>query len=523
MFNVFFKFILFLLIVTSVSSCKSVEKYNAQIAKQHSVVELNEDVDFTYKKLQKLHPNLYQYISKDSLDYHFNHFKSTLNKPMTSMQFYNAFAPIITKIGQGHTSLKSAHRKLPKKEFKKKGNRKNIFRNLRFNTLNNKVYIKNSYANDSIIPKGSELLKINDESVPELISHFKTLTCGDGYNTSFIKEFPYKNIGGFYNRSHILKDSLKLTIKQGDDIYEKYIYAFNRKNSIKKDNAKKKKLTRIERKKEKKKKKIREKWEWKYGFNKISKQKTIDLSFIKAKDTSKTVAYLKIKNFRKGDYKEVFKEYFKKIDSAKIKHLIIDVRDNLGGKVDEIADLYSYLTTENFQFTRPSKMTKPNSWTYPIFHNKSVIIKILTPLLYPTAKVMQLFKVKRIDNAPHFTFKSAKIMEPKKEFNFNGKVYVLINGTSFSSSCVLSNNLQATHKAMLVGTETGGAYNSTVAGMFALLELPNSKNIVRTGLMVLDTPYKTKPDGYGVKPDKYIKVTDLNKDEQLEWILNDIH
>ena len=43
------------------SSCKSVEKYNTQIAKKHSPEELKEDVDYAYAKLKKFHPNLYQY------------------------------------------------------------------------------------------------------------------------------------------------------------------------------------------------------------------------------------------------------------------------------------------------------------------------------------------------------------------------------------------------------------------------------------------------------------------------------
>jgi len=167
-------------------------------------------------------------------------------------------------------------------------------------------------------------------------------------------------------------------------------------------------------------------------------------------------------------------------------------------------------------------MTRANSFSYPIFHTKSTLLKVLTPITFPIAKVIQVLKVHKIDGKPHYKFKNSKLQKAKEEHNFNGKVYVLINGTSFSASSVLSNKLQATKRAFLVGDETGGAYNSTVAGIFALIEMPNSKNVLRSGLMVLDTPHKISPDGYGVKPDKYIKVTTLEKDEQLDWILEDI-
>ena len=105
-------------------------------------------------------------------------------------------------------------------------------------------------------------------------------------------------------------------------------------------------------------------------------------------------------------------------------------------------------------------------------------------------------------------------------------MYVLINGNSFSASSILSTNLQATNRAVFVGEETGGAYNGTVAGIYKSYILPNSLIKVRIGLMHIDAPFKTEPDGYGIKPDKYIVPThqDLinNIDPELDWILMDI-
>jgi C-terminal processing protease CtpA/Prc len=136
-------------------------------------------------------------------------------------------------------------------------------------------------------------------------------------------------------------------------------------------------------------------------------------------------------------------------------------------------------------------------------------------------KIAQIPLVKVIDGEPYLNIAS-KLWKPKEDHNFKGKIYVLINGMSFSSSSVISNYLKANKRAYFVGDETGGAYNSTVAGMFVDLELPNSKVLLHFGVFNLETPIKTTPDGYGVKPDKYIKVTTLEKDEQLDWIINDI-
>ena len=105
-------------------------------------------------------------------------------------------------------------------------------------------------------------------------------------------------------------------------------------------------------------------------------------------------------------------------------------------------------------------------------------------------------------------------------------MYVLINGNSFSASSLISTHLKATKRAVFVGEETGGAYNGTVAGIYKIYELPNSKLKIRMGLMHVDTPYKQTPDGYGVKPDVVVtpSLEDLilKKDTELQWILNDI-
>ena len=47
--------------------------------------------------------------------------------------------------------------------------------------------------------------------------------------------------------------------------------------------------------------------------------------------------------------------------------------------------------------------------------------------------------------------------KPPKPNNFKGKVYVLINGGSFSASSIISSNLKSTKRAIFVGEETGGA------------------------------------------------------------------
>ena len=110
--------------------------------------------------------------------------------------------------------------------------------------------------------------------------------------------------------------------------------------------------------------------------------------------------------------------------------------------------------------------------------------------------------------------------------NFKGKIYVLINGGSYSASSIISSNLKSTQRAFFVGEETGGTYNGTVAAQWALVELPNSKVELNIGLGVVSATGKTEIVGRGIFPDKEILPTledrKNNIDPELNWILEDI-
>jgi C-terminal processing protease CtpA/Prc len=51
----------------------------------------------------------------------------------------------------------------------------------------------------------------------------------------------------------------------------------------------------------------------------------------------------------------------------------------------------------------------------------------------------------------------------------------LINGASFSASSIISAKLKYEKRAVIVGEETGGANDGTVAGVNNTVTLPHSK------------------------------------------------
>jgi hypothetical protein len=82
------KIVLFSFAILFFAQCTSIKKHNKHLNDLIAEEKLKSDVDFTYRKLQELHPNLYWYISKEALDYKFDSLKATITKPITKFEFY---------------------------------------------------------------------------------------------------------------------------------------------------------------------------------------------------------------------------------------------------------------------------------------------------------------------------------------------------------------------------------------------------------------------------------------------------
>ncbi|ARV08824.1 hypothetical protein BTO05_03910 [Winogradskyella sp. PC-19] len=524
------KFLLLIGFTIIVSSCGSIANYNEAVTKMHPVEDLREDVDKVYKQLKRLHPRLYQFTPKETLDFKFDSLKTAIKAPMTSRKFHKELAKVTKFVGQGHMSVSPPSVKFNRKEKRANKLKKFDINNLETEYVEDKLIISKAKGNDSLL-LNAIILKVDGKETKDLMTKFKKSVASDGYNITFYNRVVGKRFFGYYNQDIGRFDSISLTLKNSDSTFiKKYKRVKKEKkkvDSLKSDSLKnakpKKKLTKAEKKAKKLKRKKLFKERQKYGYDYLNKINNRDLKFI-GKDS--TVALMKIRGFSRGDYEAFYEEAFTKIDSAKSKNLIIDLRDNFGGRLNEITNLYSYLTDKNFQLINLSETNSRIPMLKTAMSNtSSTLQKIVFGLLSPGIITHNLIHTSKKDGQLYYKFKSAKETEPSP-LNFKGNVYVLVNGNSFSASSVISTQLKGSKRATIVGEETGGAYNGTVAGFYKVYELPNTKVKARIGLMHIDSKYKTTPDGYGVQPDVEISPTYQDRlngiDPELEWVLGDI-
>lgn len=511
------KKIALLLLLLFFVQCSSIKKDNAHLQQLIPANQLQKDVDFAHKKIQKLHPKLDYYISKEKLDYKFDSLKTTINKALTPLEFYKKISPVVAAIRQGHSYVVPPQKEYSKKEskaFTKKGI--GPFSQFDFSYFNDKLYVVKNKSYNKNIAAGTEILSVNGIKPQELINEYQQYFSSDGFNTTFKKELAAKRFVSYFTIENDIKDSLQYVFKFNDSIKNITIKRFKLDSLEKKTKKVPQKKVAVNKSKKqalKKKKRIN-------GFEKTSNTFIRELNFI-SQDSS--IALLKIRGFKGGHFRKFYKQSFAEIQKRNIKTLIIDIRNNGGGRLNEIIHLYSYLADSAYIFLKKSEVVSRASLFEGAYFNKgNTGLKIAKSLFSPLVYSYLLLNVHKDKDGKKYVDTDTKPL-PVNKNAFNGKLYVLINGGSFSASSILSTNLKGSKRATFVGEETGGDYNGTVAGFMPIVKLPHSKLNVRIGIMNFAPVYQTQIHGRGIFPDVTITPT-LNdqiqgNDPELNWIL----
>ncbi len=509
--------ILFLLAGLTLS-CNSIKKHNATLNDNIAVEDIHKDIDYTYKQLQKWQPSLYEFISKEKLDAEFQSLKKSINKPLTSFEFYTKLAPVVGKIGQGHTFVYPNSKRFTKKELENYKKSKHPFNGLEFEAFDNKIYISQNRLKDSTLQPFDEIIALANENMDSFLKESENWFSSDGYNTTFKKRTQGRKIDRFFQFKHHLLDSIPVTFVRNSDTLSTVLY---REKKEKKETKKWKEYSKTE-----KDSIIKEgQRKFKFGFDKDTDTFKRAFNFI---DQDSCVAVMDINGFTNGNYSSFYKEAFTTLKNNDSDNLIIDLRANGGGRLSEIANLYGYLSpTEKYTFLEKSLVTKKLSlFKSDYFKDSSIAGYAVKGILSPIYYGFMYFKVHKNKEDGKYYYNSQTKEKERNELAFNGNVYVLIDGGSFSASSIISTKLQANNRATFVGEETGGAYNGTVAGQMPIITLPNSKNKVRIGLIRIGALEKTDTIGRGVFPDVEIIPTveefKNKQDKAMEWILNDI-
>ncbi len=536
------KKLLLTLLTLFLFACASHDKQNKHYYSKIAPSKLKKDVTNVQKQLVKMHPDLYWYISKEDLNKKFDSLSKTLNEPFTPNEFFFKISPIVASVHQGHMGVSMVTLTSPDSLKKKYKGSVNPLENFEYEYLNNKLFIKkNKSKTDTILQVGTEIVDINGIKPLDVLKKYRSTFTSDGYNESGIPKFFARRLNSFYVNELGFVDSIKINAVCADTtFYHTVKRTFKESKKSKKDLALKEKdtlkntkivqkdtLPKLSKKEQKIKNKAiaqQNKKAYKkqrlFGYNYKSKTFSKEIIFPVASDS--TISILKIRDFTDGKIK-VYDSIFSTIKKHNVQNLIIDLRGNPGGRLNEIHKLAQYLNDTTFVFTQPATITKRTTY-FNLLKGKSPVTTFFSIPFVTIYSTIRGLKASRNDLGElKVPIKSSRITKPKS-LNYKNNLYVITDGMTFSAAAIISSHLKGRNRALFVGDETGGTFNGTVAGVMPIVKLPHSKLKLRVGLMTIKPEQQTQKEGYGVLPDVYIKPTEEDflseKDVELEYILN---
>ncbi len=456
--------------------CYSQSTQKSLVKRKYSPEQLRQDATLLKDVFYKMHPVLGIYQTKENFINDWDGYINKLADSLTEKEFRIQLKLLADKLNCGHTEVMSS--KAYSKEMKKVSLGYSPYV---FIPIKNKVYLLSTLnkKKDTLMKVGDEIVSINNFSVDTLINQCSKMITGDGFIRTGKEHYLQVAFNAFYPSLFGRPDTFLVKLKTNSG--EKTV---------------KYKTFKIK------------------TFPNLPLNPKEDSTLIKYKranmkhkflDENKKTMYLKIDGFSHKKFKKAYKKIFRKMYNNNSENLILDLRNNGGGSLTNSYRLIRYLIDTNCSQSL-------------ITHVKSYPEKKYTSGNFWFKSMKFIFKKignKRTEgNNEIFSY----TLKPNKKYHYSKKIYVLINGGSFSASCLTAAYLKYKNRATFIGIETAGALEGCNAGITPYYTLPHTKLKVRVPAFRIQHDVFNLKTGRGIFPDYEVNYTfdDIIKRRDLE-------
>jgi C-terminal processing protease CtpA/Prc len=489
-----------LLLAVTLASCGINQKAFSP-DKKYSRQQLERDYQLYQKILEEHHPGLYWYTSKDSMDNYFNWGKEHLKDSMIEPEFRRVLSFVTAKINCGHTTVRSSKKWNKYIDTARLGKMFPLSMKLWEDTM---VVTQNLTRKDSILRRGVVITKINGKPTKEITDTLFDFISTDGYNRTHKYQFLSNRgfFGSLYTSLFGLSENYSIEYLDAVrniktiivPVYNPATDTINRNtirpiSSIPKPSKKERK-----------------------------RQQLNSVRLLKI-DTANLTAMMDLASFGR-DYglRQFFKNSFHELKRNHIGHLIIDVRSNGGGSITNSTNISKYIASKPFKICDSLYSIRKKS-PYQHFIKNNFWNKLF----------MTLFTRRRKDGNYHFGYFEKHFFNPKKNNHFNGKVYILIGGNTYSATTLFVSSVINQDNVTVIGEETGGGAYGNCAWLLPDVTLPETGVRFRLPLFRLVIDKNMLKNGRGVQPEVEAKPTveairrntDFKLDKALELIKAD--
>jgi C-terminal processing protease CtpA/Prc len=491
---------LYIILLALFSSC-GVSKSSFSPGKKYSLQQVQKDYSLYREILQEHHPSLYWYTSKDSMDLFFSIGQQRLKDSMTEPQFRKVLNYVTAKINCGHTSVRSSKAWSKYSDTVRLGKMFPLSMKIWDDTM---VVTTNLNRKDSLLKRGTVITKIDGKTEQVIVDTLFDYLSTDGYNrTNKNQTLSGRGFfGSLYTSLYGLSE--KYTIEYLDRFGQAkttIVPAYNPATDTMNRSA------------------IRPVSSIPQPSRKERKQQELNNVRLLKIDSVNHTAMMDLSSFGRGyGLRAFFRNSFRVLRKINITHLIIDVRNNGGGTVNYSTLLSRYLSDHPFRICDSLYAIRKKS---PREHS---IQNHFWNKLFIT-----FFTRKRSDGYYHFGYFERHYFKPKPGNHYDGNVYILTGGNSFSATTLFLSAVIKQDNVTVVGEETGGGSYGNTAWLIPDVTLPETGVRFRLPLfrMVIDKNFPKT--GKGVQPEVEAKPTvdairrgaDFKLDKVMEMIKAD--
>ena len=488
------KILLIILFALHLVSC-GVSKSSFSPTKKYSPAQLEKDFDVYQQLLELHHPGVYWYTPRDSMDYYFREAREQLKDSLTEPQFRKILSYVTAKVNCGHTTVR------PSRQWSKYSDTARIGRLFPLTLKlweDTAVIIGSLNRKDTMFSRGTVITAINGQSLNRIVDTLFQYISTDGYNRTH--KFQTLSNRGFFGSQYtnLFGLSRNYNINYIDDngrpanvtipVFYPALDTANR--AALRAIASAPRPSRRERRQ-----------------RQIANVRLLQI------DTVNHSAMMNLATFGKGyGLKRFFRRSFRALEKNNITHLIIDVRSNGGGSVTNSTLITRYLTDHRFKVSDSLYAVKKRS-PYAKYIQHHFWNKLFMTFLTKKEK----------DGNYHFGYFERRAFKPKKNNHFDGKVYIITGGNSFSATTLLTSALIKQENVIVVGEETGGGAYGNSAWLIPDAKLPETGVRFRLPLFRLVIDKNIPKDGRGVQPEvPSLPTTDAirrNVDYKLEKVM----
>jgi hypothetical protein len=471
--NIFF--VLYCVVTYNALGQPSVYEANKKIP----LDELRRDFVFMRASLEEAHPSLYWYTPKESLDEYFDETAAQLTHDMTEWEFWKVIQPLVAKIRCGHTDLRLTQG-FRRYLFRK---RKNPFP-FQFSIQGDELFVVRNDSDDSTLVAGTQILAIEGVSTSKILRTIRKYLPGDGYTDAF-KDATLEN--GYFDEYYWLvfgpKEEYELTVKDN---------AENVRTVLPRLNPKRPRPQRV----------------W-LNREEERQRKLISMREITYSPETPATAILKLNSFGYDEYEsyQTFHEnVFKELETKGIRHLVIDLRKNIGGNHEIALDLMKYLTFFPFVLTESGESPVKKPTFIDLFETDD------------QGRMPFNARMVKENKQGKFMFDTPSVGThlPYDQYRFRGTLYILTSGQTFSAASSFLASLKVHRPLTTIGQETGGGEAGCNGGIISHLILPYSQLRLRFPHFKILTASKKPNIGRGVLPDFEIRYTPQQKAQKID-------